>query len=170
MRMETVKLGIGVALAILIGCDPIDGSGTDGGTEGGVPATTTGGLQPIGADAICDRLIKDCGQSILQANCIATYSPNRVSAACVNLIPTASCADLANSASTVSATCFPGCTLGTLPVCNTDGTITICTDAGTTQRNDCRESCTAIGFTAWTGSCGTEYSGEVAAKPQCWCR
>src|SRR6185295_921350 len=131
---------------------------------------TGSGLVALDADTLCTRLIKECGQTAEQQTCINTFFPLRVTAACKAAIPTAACADLTSNTSSLSTLCFPKCTTGTAPVCNGDGTLTLCTSTGNTHRNDCRDSCVADGYTAWSGSCGTTYATETAAQPQCWCR
>jgi hypothetical protein len=176
-RVHTGKLAIGTALALLVGCvvDPTGGAGDDAGASsssssgdgGTAPAS---GLVAIDADTLCTRLIKECGQQALQQDCISTFFPLRVTAACKSAIPTASCADLTSTTSSISTMCFPSCSTSTAPVCNGDGTITLCNSAGSTQRKDCRDTCTAGGYTAWTGSCGTTYAGETSTQAQCWCR
>jgi hypothetical protein len=178
-------LAIGTALALglggtsaMIGCvvDPTGGEAGDAGAssssssgDGGTPGAASG-LVAIDADTLCTRLINECGQQAVQQDCINTFFPLRVTTACKSAIPTASCADLTSTTSSLSTTCFPPCSTSTAPVCNGDGTITLCNSAGSTQRKDCRDTCTAGGFTAWTGSCGKTYAGETAAQAQCWCR
>lgn len=155
------------------GCVPVDPSATDGGASSSSSSSggsTSSGLVSIDVDALCQRLVGECRQPVLQQDCVSTFFPLRVSSACRNAIPAASCSDLTSTTSSLSTLCFPSCAKGTAPVCNGDGTITTCADTGNTHRKDCRDACTALGFTAWTGSCGTTYAGEVAAQPQCWCR
>lgn len=171
-----LKTAVGIVLAVVLGCEPIDPNDPNGtgasstSSSAGGGASSSGGLVPFDADALCNRLINECHQPALQQDCVSTFFPLRVTSACVNAIPGASCEDLVSTTSTISTLCFPACTKGTAPVCNSDGTITLCTDTGNTHRKDCRDNCTSIGYTAWTGSCGTTYAGETAAQPQCWCR
>ena len=169
-----LKLAVGTAFALLLGCvvDPTGGEGTSSSSSSSSSSSgaTTGGLVRLDADALCNRLITECGQPFLQQDCIATFFPLRVTPACVSAIPTAPCADLKSTTSAISSLCFPACSKGTAPVCNGDGTITICNDSGSTQRKDCTDTCTSAGYTAWTGSCGKSYAGETAVQPQCWCR
>lgn len=101
--------------------------------------------------------------------CVKSFGILRVTPACIDGINRASCAELGAAQSTVLSTCFPPCT-GTLATCNTDGTLTFCSLAGTTQVADCQASCIADGFSVWTGVCGTTYQGEVAERAQCWCK
>lgn len=168
--MHPIKAGIGTALAILVACDPVDGTGSDAGTtaDGGTAATS--GLVALNADGLCNRLINECGYQTQQVDCINTFHPLLVTAGCNSGIPGASCADLLSNTSAIATLCFPKCTTGTAPVCNGNGTLTSCTSTGNTHVNSCDVSCTADGYTAWTGSCGTSYAGETAPQAQCWCR
>jgi len=174
--MHTVKLAIGTALGLLLGCIP-ESQVDDGTSSSSSSSSSTSGTGATGttyvalnADALCNRLITDCQQTVLQQTCIAQYHPLKVTAACNTAIGSATCADLTSTTSTVSNTCFPPCTAGTAAVCNNDGTVTLCNDTGLTHRNDCEISCQTDGYTHWTGSCGTTYAGQTAAQPQCWCQ
>ncbi len=174
----TAKAAIGTALALLFGCvvDPTGGDADGGASSSSSSSSSSGaaagssGLVAIDADTLCNRLITECGQQAQQADCITTFFPLRVTSACKSAIPTASCDDLKSTSSSISTLCFPACTAGSAPVCNGDGTITTCTATGNTHRNDCRDTCTSLGFSAWTGSCGKSYNNETSAQPQCWCR
>ncbi|MBX3227851.1 MAG: hypothetical protein KIT84_22845 [Labilithrix sp.] len=170
---SAVKVAVGIVLAVLLGCEPPPGTesgGGGGGTLGDAGGSTTGPLQPLDADGLCKKLVGQCGIGLSQELCLNEYFPLRVTSACAAAIPSATCADLASTSSSISQTCFPPCSAGTAPACNGDGTITLCTASNTRQVRDCRDACTAEGFTAWTGSCGTTFDGQVAVTPQCWCR
>src|SRR4051812_8234503 len=118
--MHSVKAGIGAALALLIACDPIDGSSSDAGTTTDASKTTSG-LVPLNADGLCNRLINECGYQTQQVDCINTFHPLLVSASCNSGVPGASCADLLSNTSAIATLCFPSCTTGTAPVCNGNG-------------------------------------------------
>lgn len=167
---SAAKTAIGLVLAILAGCEITPVNSLDGGATEASASATASGLRPIGADKLCQKLVGECALGFTQSTCLNQYFPLRVSASCASAIPTATCADLATTTSAVSQSCFPPCAAGTAPVCNADETITLCTASNTVNILDCRDSCTASGYTAWTGSCGMTFDGQVAASPQCWCR
>lgn len=170
---SAAKTAIGLVLAILVGCEITPVNGLDGGSGSATDAAANvqpTDLRPIGADKLCQKLIGECALGFTNSTCLSQYLPLRVSATCASVIPMATCADLATTTSAVSQTCFPPCSAGTAPVCNADGTITLCTESNTVNIVDCRDTCTASGFNAWTGSCGTTFDGQIAARPQCWCR
>jgi len=173
---SAAKNTMGLALALLLPCFACELTPING-LDAGAPATETDAApttpltrQPIGADALCQKLIGECGLALTQSACLAQYFPLRVVAACANGVATATCADFKSTTTAFSLTCFPACTAGTAPVCNADGTITLCTDSSTVNVHDCRDSCTSLGYTAWTGACGTTFDGQVGGRPQCWCR
>lgn len=146
-----------------------------GTSSGGAPAGTTssGGASASGrvaldAQALCKRLIEECGQALAMQECVRSFGVLRVTRACADAIAGASCAQLVDSSSPVLSTCFPPCS-GTLATCNADGTLTYCTVAGTTQTADCQAACVADGYSSWTGTCGTSHDGQVADRAQCWC-
>ncbi len=101
--------------------------------------------------------------------CQRQFTAVLVSGTCADALSSASCADLTSSTSPVVDTCFPPCS-GTLASCNGDGSITICTSAGTTNVLDCEEACKADGGRAYSGTCGTSYGAQVSEQPQCWCQ
>ncbi|MBN9161784.1 MAG: hypothetical protein J0I07_12530, partial [Myxococcales bacterium] len=75
---------------------------------------------------------------------------------------------LLSSTSRVLDTCFPPCS-GTLATCNGDGSLTVCTTAGTTNVLDCEQACKADRGRAYSGTCGLSYGVQVSDRPQCWC-
>lgn len=125
--------------------------------------------QAIDAQALCSRLIDECQQEMSKPSCLKSFAALRVTAACLDGIAKSTCADLTSSSGTVLATCFPPCN-GADATCNTDGTLTFCSAAGTTQVADCQASCVGEGFETWTGTCGTTFEGQVAERAQCWCK
>jgi hypothetical protein len=155
------------ALVPLTACDTtdLDASASDGdlASDGAVIR------EAIDYTTLCTRLINQCGQPIVQADCIKSYASLRVTPTCTNAIAQATCDDITNASSAVMQTCFPPCN-GTLAQCNGDGTITQCSQDGETQVLDCAGYCVAQGFTKWTGTCDTTYQGQTSALPQCWCQ
>jgi hypothetical protein len=166
---QTLPL-IGLACILFGGCEPFPGTTNSTGTSGG--GTSDAGSvkrQPINAEKICTRLVDECGQSGPKSDCESELLAVLVTAACETALEAASCADLASSSSATTESCFPPCS-GTLSSCNGDGTITVCTAAGTTNVLDCEESCRANGNLAFAGTCGTSYDGQVVDSPQCFCK
>jgi hypothetical protein len=165
------------ASSAVVACDvfPDDASSSSSSSSSssGAAATTTGdgstARVSIDANTLCTRLLNQCGQSIVLADCIKSYASLRVDPSCMTGIGSATCADITDSSSAVMQTCFPPCN-GTLASCNDDATISTCNQEGQTQVYDCREYCIAQGFTAYTGTCGLTYQGQTAAAPQCWCQ
>jgi hypothetical protein len=159
-------------LAIVAACEPFptDGASSSTGSSGATGSSgTASGLRALDAPKLCARMIDECGQALSSPDCIATFGSLRVTAACIDAIASASCADLAATSSPVLSTCFPPCT-GTLATCNADGTLTYCTLAGTSQVADCHAACLADGYTSWSGTCGTTFEGQTSERAQCWCK
>lgn len=174
MRPRTLAALL-VALVGSVACEPLpnSGEGTSSSSTSSSSTTSSGssatGRSAIDTSKLCNRLLGECQQSFTMAACVKLYGSLRVTASCLSAIDTASCADLLSTTSSVSTTCFPPCT-GALATCNADGTITFCTDSGSTQVADCASSCAAEGWSSWSGECGTTYQGQVVARAQCWCR
>jgi hypothetical protein len=168
-------ISAGASSAAVVACDqfPEDASSSSSSaSSSGAAVTTTDGSTArvqVDANTLCTRLINQCGQSIILADCIKSYASLRVDPTCMTGIASATCADLGDPSSAVMQTCFPPCN-GTLASCNGDGTISTCTQEGATQVFDCRDYCISQGFTAYTGTCDVSYQGQTAAAPQCWCQ
>ncbi len=156
------------AVLLAAACEPYPGTGTtsSGGTTSG--GTTTSGRQLVDAEALCTRLVDQCGQPTTKADCVRQFTGVLVTSTCASAIASASCAQLTAARSMVLETCFPACN-GTVASCNGDGTITVCTSAGTTNVRDCDVSCRVDGFRRYSGTCGLSYQGQVSDRAQCWC-
>ena len=172
MRLPTIVF---LAASLLSGCVDLN-TGNSGSSGGGTTSTLADGgtttastLRALDVQGFCARLANECGAGIDQATCVRTYLPVRVTNDCATLVTTATCADLLSSASTVSQTCFPTCTSSVLATCNGNGTITVCTENGVQNVDDCQATCTAQGST-WTGICASTYNGQAADRDQCWCQ
>ena len=175
MRLPTLVF---LAVSLISGCVDL-GQGTSGSSSSSSGGTTTlpdGGtttastLRALDVIGFCARLTNECGSGIDQATCVRTYTPVRVTTGCATAVTTATCADLLSVSSTVSQTCFPTCTSSTLATCNGNGTITVCTEIGVQNVDDCSATCTAQGYSAWTGICASTYNGQVSDRDQCWCQ
>ncbi|MBX3263815.1 MAG: hypothetical protein KF782_29345, partial [Labilithrix sp.] len=159
-------------------CEPYPGTGSTSSTStsssSGASSGSTGGAgsagrRPINSDKLCSRLITECGQAITMETCRRQFTAILVTGACADALAAASCTDLTTSSSPVLDTCFPPCS-GALATCNGDGSITVCTTAGTTNVLDCEEACKADGARAYSGTCGTSDGAQISDTPQCWCR
>lgn len=166
-----------VSASLLSGCVDLNtGNSGSSSSSGGAAPTGDGGtstastLRALDVQGFCARLANECGAGVDQATCVRTYLPVRVTNDCATLVTTATCADLLSSASTVSQTCFPTCTSSVLATCNGNGTITVCTDNGVQNVDDCQATCTSQGYSGWTGICASTYNGQVADRDQCWCQ
>ena len=163
-------------LAILLlvpACEvaPGDSTSSSSSSSSSSGATTPAGssLVPIDTSVLCPKLVDTCRQPLTLPGCKKQYGSLRVTATCAAALKTATCEALGSASSSVSSTCFPRCT-GTLAACNADGTITLCTDNGSSQVADCSASCIAEGYTLWTGTCGTSFETQTSERAQCWCR
>jgi hypothetical protein len=173
------------SLAVLaltfVACEPYPGSGTtsssssssssgasgSSGSSGGSSGSSM--RRPINSEKLCTRLISECRQAVTMEACLAQFTGVLVTGACADALATGSCADLTTSSSPLLDVCFPPCS-GTLSSCNGDGSITICTTAGTTNVLDCETACKADGARAYSGTCGTSYGAQVSDRPRCWCK
>jgi hypothetical protein len=175
--------GLAGVVGLLVGCEPLPGSGTStssggssssgsssGSKDAGTSSTSTpNGRQALDAQALCTRLINECGAQRLLQECVSSFGPVRVTPACVSGIARATCVELTAASSSVLTACFPPCS-GTIATCNADGTLTQCTVSGTSQVVDCNAACVAQGFATWTGTCALSFQGQVSERPQCWCK
>jgi hypothetical protein len=159
-----VRSLVALALSALAAYDP--GCGSEATDSSGTAGTS--GRATIDVDALCTKLISECGTLLTPVECKKQYAPLRVSSACAAALKKGTCAELTSPSSALIRGCFPACS-GTLATCNADGTITRCTDSGGSQVLDCAATCTADGFT-YTGTCGTTYKDRTAAVAQCWCQ
>ncbi len=168
-----------VSAALTSGCVDLNtgNSGSSSSTSGGTTTaladggtTTASTLRALDVNGFCARLANECGAGVDAATCVRTYTPVRVTTACATAVTTATCADLLNASSTVSQTCFPTCTSSALATCNGNGTITVCTESGVQNVDDCQATCIAQGAAAWTGICASTYNGQVSDRDQCWCQ
>ncbi|MBX3213006.1 MAG: hypothetical protein KF850_13295 [Labilithrix sp.] len=175
---RAARAAIGAALALGgLACEPYPGSGStsssasssSGASGASSGASGSSGRRPINADKLCTRLVTECGQAVTMDVCRRQFTAILVTGACADVLATASCADLTTSSSPALETCFPACA-GTLASCNDDGSITICTAAGTTNVLDCEEACKADGARVYTGTCGLSHGAQISDTPQCWCR
>jgi hypothetical protein len=166
---------VGVLAALIVaGCEPYPGTGS---TSSSASSSSSGasessggasGRRPINAEKLCSRLVSECKQAVTTEDCRRQFIAILVTGTCADALSTASCADLTSSTSQAIQTCFPPCS-GTLASCNGDGSITICTTAGTTNVLDCEDACKADGR-AYSGTCGTSYGAQVSDRAQCWCQ
>lgn len=163
----------------VVGCEPYPGStgtsasasssgaGTSGGSgEGGGSGSSR---RPINAEKLCSRLVNECKQATTEDACRRQFVAVLVTGTCADALSAATCAELLAPRSIVLDTCFPPCG-GTLASCNGDGSITICTSAGTTNVLDCEDACRADGNRAYSGTCGLSFGAQVSNAPQCWCQ
>lgn len=175
-----LRVVLGAAIASLAGgCEPYPGTGStssssssssgSGTSSSSSSSGGTPGRRPINSEKLCTRLIDECKQVVTMADCQLQFTALLVSGACADALSSASCAELTSSTSSVLETCFPRCS-GTLASCNGDGSITICTSAGTTNVLDCEAACKADGNRAYSGTCGLSYGAQVSDRPQCWCK
>ncbi len=180
VRSMGLRVVLGGAIAVVItGCEPYPGTGSTSSSSSSSGSGTssssssssggTSGRRPINSEKLCTRLIGECKQSVTMEACKSQFTAVLVTGACADALATGSCADLTSSTSPLLETCFPPCS-GTLASCNGDGSITICTTAGTTNVLDCEEACKADGARAYSGTCGTSYGAQVSERPQCWCQ
>jgi hypothetical protein len=151
-----------LTLSVLGPCET--GSESSDAASGG----TASGRATIDVDALCRKLISECGTALTPAECKKQYGPLRVSSACATALGKGTCPELTSPSSALIRGCFPACS-GVLSTCNADGTITRCTESGGSQVIDCAATCAADGF-AYTGTCGTTYKDRTAALAQCWCQ
>ena len=172
------RLGVyGVALAFVaaavVACQ-LDPGGTydDGTGTGGTGGTSSSGSSTdrvqLDVERLCGRLVNEWGQGTTLADCRRQYVAVLVTSTCASALTSAACADLISSTSSVNTTCFPACS-GALASCNGDGTITICTESGTTTILSCAEECQAEGTGTYKGTCGQTLKDQTADRPQCWC-
>lgn len=166
----------GAFALLLTGCEPYPGSGStsssSSSSSSGTASSSSGstpGRRPINSEKLCTRLIEECGQVVTMEECKRQFVAVLVTGACADALATGSCADLTSPTSPILSTCFPPCD-GTLATCNGDGSITICTAAGTTNVLDCEEACKADGARAYSGTCGLSFGAQVSDRPQCWCQ
>lgn len=162
-----------IAIAV-VGCEPYPGTGSSSSSSSSSsgatlpPGSGTSSRRPINAEKLCSRLVTECGQPVTMEDCERQFTAILVTGTCADALSSASCAELTSSTSYVQDACFPPCT-GTLATCNGDGSITICTTAGTTNVLDCEDACKADGARAYSGTCGLSYGAQVSDRPQCWC-
>lgn len=171
--MRHVSVLAFAACLALAACEPYPGSGSSSGGGGSSSGGSSGssvasGRQPVAAGPLCNRLVNECKQSTTTEACVRSFAAVLITPACADGLARAGCAELTASSSSLLQTCFPRCN-GTLASCNGDGTITICTTAGTTNVLDCAAACQADGNRTFTGTCGTASGADRSAAPQCWC-
>ena len=170
MEYQVVLVSVVVAWG-LAACElpPGTESGTSSSSSSGSGATgSVSSLKPINEDVLCARLIQECFEPLTTPACRRSFGSLRVTDDCLAALEAAPCSDLSSPSSAVSRTCFPPCS-GALATCNSDGTLTFCSDDGLTRVADCNESCLNDGYTRWTGVCGTTKDGQTAPRAQCWC-
>lgn len=155
-----------------------DGAGGSGGLSGtgGIPAAggTSGStsLVPLGAKALCDRLVNTCGATeFTYDECVDIFYPARVTAECTTALSSATCEDLLAEQSVSEDICFPFCSTEET-TCNGDGTITFCAGEGELRLlvASCIDLCAQDELaTTWTGVCGKTYGAITRPTDRCWC-
>ena len=128
----------------------------------------------LDANALCDKLINECKQTITPASCDLVLSVMRVTPECATKINAASCDVLAVSFNGNDDECFPPCTTPGTQSCNGDGTLTTCSNSSRTLVLDCAATCQKATNPpkTFSGTCGTSFGAQQSddGKEKCWCQ
>lgn len=150
-------------------------TGTGGAGDGGAGSSgssgssgSTGNRAHVDPTPLCDKVVNQCKDtSTTIADCESVFGISRFTPECAADLQSATCADLTASNSALYNTCFPPCT-GLARSCNSDGTITSCSE-GRTHVFDCAGVCAQAGST-YTGQCSTNCgTASPDGQPQCCC-
>ena len=133
-----------------------------------------GGDDDGGGDVTCEEVaaaIGDRGCELTEADFLETCELFVYPQACLQAVGSADCDQHDSDNPSYASTCFPSCNVADPPMCNDDGSITLCSE-GEELTVYCEAICQAQEVpSAYTGTCAAEFMGmpSTTGNDVCWC-